>query len=91
MGQRLILASFHVVVLCVHNYIGRDLLTYGPLSGTWMVGPTGTEIDGSIVAGINNPIVHRMDYPTGTETSSSTGTWMDGPIGTRMDTLLAPR
>lgn len=41
---------------------------------TWMVGPIGIEIDGSIMVGISNPIVKGMDSLTGTKISSSTGT-----------------
>lgn len=47
------------------------------MDGTWIVGPTGIEVDGSIRARINDPIVKVIDSLTGTNTSRSTGTWMD--------------
>lgn len=65
-----------------------------PLTGTWMVGPIGTEIDGSTVAEINKPIVKGLDSPIGTETSRYMDGWshkIETVIGTRTDTLLAPR
>ena len=58
---------------------------------TWMVGPIGIEIDGSIMVGISNPIVKGMDSLTGTKISSSTGTWMDIPLSSETESLVGTR
>lgn len=47
----------------------------GPPTGTGMAGPTGTKIDGSVVAEINNATVKGKDNSIGTQIASSTGTW----------------
>lgn len=61
------------------------------MHGTWMVGPIGIEIDGSITTRINDPIVKGMDNLTGTTISSSTSTWMDIPINKETESPIGIR
>lgn len=58
---------------------------------TWMGGSTGIEMEGSIIIGINNPIVKEMDSLTGTKISSSTGTWMDIPISSKTESPIGTK
>lgn len=61
------------------------------MDSTWMDGPIGREIDGSIMTRINDPTVKGMDNLTDTKISSSTVTWMDIPISSETESLIGIR